>query len=816
MKNLFLILTVFTVCSASAQQIKGTITDEQKRAMQGVTVALKKSTDSSVIKYNVTNNSGQYSFSGMAAGNFFITATYVGYQSANSAVIAFAQNEISQVAEILLLKKSAGLSEVRVISQKPMIEVKADKTILNVEGSVNAVGQDALELLRKAPGVMVDRDDNLSLSGKNGVQVYIDGKPTPLSGTDLSAYLKGLQSSSIESIEIITNPSAKYEAAGNAGIINIRLKKNKSVGINGSVNSGFSIGTYPKYNEGFSFNYRNKNVNIYTNYNYNNNKSESYMHFDRTTGDTLFKLNSLFTNKSQNHSFKTGLDYFIDKKSTIGLMITGNLNEGRMGNYSSTLIIYSPNGQLVKTLVADNKSERDQKNGNFNLNYRYIDTSGHELNMDADAGIYRINNDQLQPNQYYDKFGNPTFSNNYNFLTESEINIYSFKTDYEQNFLKGKLGLGGKTGFVNTKNDLDRYNLYPAGKLFDSARSNAFNYKENINAVYTTYSRALKGINFQLGIRVENTNLEGISDGFKWSSSSNQFIPYKDNFKRSYTDLFPSAGITFNKNPKSQWGLRYSRRIDRPAYQDLNPFEFKLDEYSYQKGNTDLRPQYTNSFAVTHTYMYRLNTTLNYSHVTDVFTQLMDTTETSKSFLTKKNLATQDVVSINISYPFNYKWYSVFANVNANYSHYRADFGVGRTVDVDAYNVSIYQQHTFKLGKGYTAELSGFYSSPGIWQGTFKTTSMWGVDAGLMKSILKDKGTIKASVSDVFHTMQWGATSKFAGQTMSGGGGWESRLFKLNFSYRFGSNKVKAARQRKTSIEDENQRAQGQDGGLGR
>lgn len=256
----------------------------------------------------------------------------------------------------------------------------------------------------------------------------------------------------------------------------------------------------------------------------------------------------------------------------------------------------------------------------------------------------------------------------------------------------------------------------------------------------------------------------------------------------------------------NQWGLRYSRRIDRPAYQDLNPFEFKLDEYSFQKGNINLRPQYTNSFALTHTFKYKLTSTLNYSHVKDVFTQLIDTTEVSKSFMTKKNLATQDVVSLNVSYPFQYKNYSAFSNLSANYSHYKADFGTGRIIDLDAYAFNIFQQHSLKFAKDYTAELSGWYNSPSIWQGTFKMKAMWSVDAGISKTIFKGQGNLKFSVSDIFSSLEFSGDSDFAGQKINVSGGWESRLFKANLTYRFGSSQVKGARQRKTGLEDESQR----------
>ncbi len=811
MRNLLLLLIcVFTGAISYAQKITGSLKDDQGKSLQGATVSLKRSKDSAVVKFGVTNSSGGYTFTNISNGKYFINTSHVGYAGKNSPAFEVSGEGEQRVPDVLLSKSSGTLKNVDITAAKPIIEVKADKTILNVEGSVNAVGQDALELLRKSPGVVVDKDENLSLSGKNGVQVYVDGRPTPLSGADLAAYLKTLQSSSIEAIEIITNPSAKYEAAGNAGIINIKLKKNKSYGTNGSVNFGYSIGTYPKYNTGFSLNNRNKYINVFGNYNYNDSRNAMYMNLYRKQLDTLFDQRSLMSFKGHSHNFKAGADYFINKKSTIGVMINGNLGENVFANDSRTPISYIPSGQLVKTLTASNSTAGERKSGNLNFNYKYADTSGHELNIDADRGLYRIKSNQMQPNNYYDKLGVLYNTRIYNFIAPADIDIYSVKADYEQNFKKGRLGFGGKTSFVKTANDFNRYDIISAVRYFDSTRSNNFNYKENINAVYVNYNKAFKGLMVQFGVRMENTNLEGISDGYKWSGS--KFIANKDGFKRNYTDFFPSGAITFNKKPTSQWGLRYSRRIDRPAYQDLNPFEFKLDEYTFQKGNIDLRPQYTNSFAITHTYKYTLNTTLNYSHVNDVFTQLVDTAELSKSFITKKNLATQDVFSLNISYPFSKKWYSVFSNLNANYSHYKANFGTGRIVDLDAYAFNIYQQHTFKLGKGYTAELSGFYSSPSIWQGTFKSKSMWGIDGGLLKTILKGNGSVKLAVSDIFNSMNWGGTSQFAGQYIRASGGWESRLFKVNLSYRFGNNQVKGARQRKTSQEEENQRVNSGDG----
>jgi iron complex outermembrane receptor protein len=817
MKKLILIALPLLFCAAitKAQQVTGSVKDDQGKALTGATVALKKVKDSALVKLAATNAGGQYSFITINAGNYFVAVSYTGHTAKTSAAFEVSGTGDVTAPEVTLTKASGQLKEVVVAARKPMVEVKADKMILNVEGTINSVGQDALELLRKSPGVMVDKDDNLTLSGKNGVQVYVDGRPTPLSGKDLSDYLRSLQSSSIEAIEIITNPSAKYEAAGNAGIINIRLKKNKSYGTNGSVNAGYNQGITPKYNGGFTLNNRNKYVNVFGNYSYNDNTNENNINLRREILDTLFDQHSKLNIDNRSHNFKAGLDYFINKRSTIGIMTNGSFSNQDFNNYSRTEISYIPNKQLDRILIADNTNANKKNNINGNLNYRYADSSGHELNVDADYGAYRNKSDQFQPNYYFDPSNNPLYSRIYNMIAPTDIDIYSFKTDYEQNFKKGRLGLGGKISFVESSNDFNRFDVDPnsGAQTLDLMRSNDFNYKENVNAGYLNYNRQFKGFMIQAGLRVENTHATGRSTGLKWDGSS--YVAYDSTFTRDYTNLFPSAAITLNKNPMSTFNFTFSRRIDRPNYQDLNPFEFKLDEYTYRKGNTELRPQYTNSVGITHTYKYRLNTTLNYSHVKDIFAALVDVTDKSKSFMTQKNLATQDIVSLNISYPFMYKWYSIFGNVNAFYSKYKADLGVDRKVDLDVFAFTFFAQQTVRLGKGWTGEMSGFYASPSIWQGTIKSSKMWSVDGGFQKTVLKGSGTFKASVSDIFKTLKWRGTSNFAGQSLLASGNFESRQLKLNFTYRFGNSQVKAARQRKTSQEEENKRAADSGGGLG-
>jgi hypothetical protein len=397
-------------------------------------------------------------------------------------------------------------------------------------------------------------------------------------------------------------------------------------------------------------------------------------------------------------------------------------------------------------------------------------------------------------------------------LSPAKININSLKADYEMNCQKGKLSIGAKSAWIKTDNDFQRYDVSPSSENLDKERSNHFIYKENINAGYVNFNRQLKKIMFQAGLRVENTIADGVSNGLKFNGTN--YVPSISSFHRSYTDLFPSAAITFNKNPKDQWSLSYSRRIDRPAYQDLNPFEFKLDEYTFMKGNVNLRPQYTNSFGISRTYKFKLNMVLNYSHVKDMFTQIFDTLDKSKAFVSKKNLATQDIVNLNISYPYQYKSYSLFTSINTNYSIYNADFGTGRKIDLQAFGFNLFAQNSLKFKKTWTAELSGFFNAPTVYQGSFKGKLMYSVDAGLSKQVMKGKATLKAAVSDIFHSMGFRATSDFAGQVMKFNYKSESRQLKLSFSYRFGNNGVKPARQRALGADEETKRVQS-GGGMG-
>lgn len=805
---IFLSLCGFYSFAQNTAQVSGQVNDENKKPLPAATVLLLNAKDSSLAKTAITAASGNFKMISVKPGSYLLSATSIGHTKNYTSKFSIADGQEYTAPSLMLSQSSASLATVTVAAKKPMIEVRADKTVFNVESSINAIGSNAFELLQKSPGVSVDKNDNISMQGKNGVKIYIDGKPTQMGGGALAAYLRSINSADIESIEMITNPSAKYDASGNAGIINIRLKKNKNYGANGNIATGVGFGHTPKYNNSLSLNYRNKKINLFSNYSNNFGKTRNLFNLYRVQSDTIYDQHSINRNDNTSHNVKAGMDYYVNTKNVVGVMVTANFTDGT-STTSSKAIISPENTHLpTRILYASNDLPGSRNNVDYNINYRYADTTGKELNIDADLVNFRRTGTSYQPNYYRTPMTDILLESRiYRNNTPTDIDIYTAKIDHEQPFQKGKLGFGGKFTDVQTKNTFDFYNVYNNTNVKDPDRSNKFNYDENVKALYVNYNRPLsKKTTVQAGVRMENTKSEG-----NLISNTSQT---DGNVKRNYTDFFPSGAITYMLNQKNTLNLSYSRRIDRPSYQDLNPFENKLDELTYQKGNAFLRPQYTNTFQLSHTFLYKYVTSVSYSHIKDFFAQIIDTLQ-NKSFLTQKNLATQNIYSLNISAPITItKWWSAFATFNGYHSAYRADFGAGKTINVNVDAFSIYTQQSFSVKKGPTFELSGFFNSPTVWGGTFRSKALGFVDVGVQQKVLKGAGNIKLSFTDVFHTLRWKGISDFGGSHLEASGNWESQQLKINFSYRFGNKLVKAARQRKASAEDENKRLNSS-GGIG-
>ena len=792
---------LFSVAKAQ-HKISGVVQDNSSKPLQSATVSLLRAKDSSLVKLDVSDKDGKFIINS-ADGKFLLSYSIIGFEKKYSEEINVDGKDV-ETKLVSLQPSASNLKGVTVSSKKPLVEIRADKMVFNVEASITAQGSNALELLQKSPGVQVDNNDNISMKGKTGVRVYIDGKMMQLETKDLAAYLKSINSNDIEAIEMISNPSAKYDASGNAGIINLRLKKNKRFGTNGSVNLGFVQGVTPKGNGSVNLNYRDKKVNLFGNIGTDIGMYQNELNLYRVQKDTLYDQKSVNFSDNKSVNVKAGADFFVNSRNTIGVMATTNFSDNDWSSYSRTPITYLPTNTSIKILEALNDVPGQRTNANFNVNYRYADTAGKEINFDADYGIFRGKGSSIQPNNYI--FSNSNLNQrvvNRN-IAPTDIDIYTAKVDAEQKLGKGKLGYGAKISFVTTKNSFRFFQDTAVDKpRFDPDRSSSFTYKENVNAAYVNYQQQLNTKwSIQAGVRGEQTN----SDGQLLRANGNS--GKDDTVKRHYFNLFPSAALTYNINPKHTLNLTYSRRIDRPTYQDLNPFENKLDELTYERGNPFLRPQYTHNVELTYTLNGMINTTVGYSNVKDYSTMATDTIGNA-TFVQQKNLAKQQIINFSIGSPLPIKpWWNGYVNMWSNYQLFNGFIGENK-VSQQVLSYGAYMQHTFTLGHNYNAELSGWFSGPSVWGGTWKTKPQGGMDVGLQKQILQQRASVKIAVTDIFFTSPWKATNDFGGVYIRGGGNWESRTFRLNFNWRFGSNQINASRQRKTGLETEAKRIKG-------
>ena len=795
------LLTMFFAQNSYARlagPVDGDIKDAKHKGLYTASFVFLHASDSTVAAADYADTSGHFDITVADTGTYIITCTMLGYKPYRSTPVRLEKGKQMHLPEIVLDEDSAQLNEVTLRASKPLIEVKADRVVFNVEGSINATGSNALELLRKSPGGVVDNNENLSLRGKAGVKIYIDGKPSPLDGKDLATYLKSINSSDIEAIEMISNPGAQYDASGSAGIINIRLRKSKKPGTNGSVSFTQIQGNTPKENGSVSLNYRDGKMNLFGNLSGNVGRHDNGLVFNRTQLDTVYKQSSNNYVNGRGLNLKAGADFFLNSRNTIGALFTANVGDDEWVNHSGTEIYY--HDILLRRLDAYNRTPGCRTNNNINLNYKFEDTLGHRLNIDADNGLFRGRSTGFQPNYYTDPSGNPLYSVINQNNQPTDIYINTLKADWEQKFGHGKLSAGVKFSNVETYNTFNFYDVATDEPLIVPGRSNSFRYSENVNAAYLSYADQITTkVNLQAGVRVENTNSRGALTRLDGQSQSD------DTVVRHYTNFFPNLAVSWTANPKHSFNITAGRRIDRPSYQDLNPFENKLDELTYQKGNAFLRPMYTNIVELTHTYKERLNTTISYSEVQDFATQISDTLDNA-TYVQQRNIGTQRIFSLNMGAPLNIKkWWSCYLAATYLYSQYDGNINTTALhVTLPSYN--FYMQHTFNPGKDYSIEVSGMYNGPSVWGGSWTVKPLDGADLGIQKQLLDHKATLKISITDMFYTYPWYAHSDFGGLKVDANGNYESRTARISFTYRFGNSSVKAARTRNTGLESESNR----------
>ena len=816
MRQFFTLFALFTLMSFAGQaqkagKVTGAVVDGSQKIVEAATISLQRATDSAVVKFAVATKEGKFIFDGIADGRYLVSVSAVGHQKAFSANfdISPANPEV-KLPTIELVPVTQAMNSVVVTARKPFIEQKIDRTIVNVDASVTNAGTTALEVLEKSPGVTVDKDGNISLKGKQGVMVLMDGRPAYLTGAELSNYLKNLPSSALEQIEIMTNPPAKYDAAGNAGIINIKTKKNKIKGFNGSVALNYGQGVYWKTNNSINVNLRTEKVNLFANASQSQWNSFQELRIKRTfrNGNTndvnaIFEQVSRMHNESGNYNLKMGADYYLNSKTTVGVVTSGFLNPGRFRS-ANTSYLMSPARHVDSIVYATSSNDDKWKNGSVNLNFRtQFDSAGTELTADVDYVTYSSKGAQNFQNNTYDPNWLKTGFKSIRSNLPIAITIQSAKVDFAHPFKSGvKLEAGAKTSFVKTNNSAFYYNVYSNYETPDFTKTNEFLYNENINAAYLNINKQFKKFGLQTGLRYENTNYNGKQYG--------NMLQKDSTFKKSYGNFFPTIFVSYNADKNNQFGLSLGRRIQRPAYQDLNPFLFFIDEYTYQSGNPYIRPQFTNNVELTHTFKGFLTTTLNYNQTKDyhmeTFTQ-EQSSATSNGYATivrRGNIGKVDAAGIAISANVPVaKWWTAMLYSNLNYNRFRGDL-YGENLDLSATNVLFNVNNQFRFSKGWSAELSGFYRTKGV-EGQIIIQPLGQSSAGVSKQILNGKGSVKLTVRDMFYTNKFTGDMKFKTTEAHFTNMRDSRVANFTFTYRFGKPLKGAQPKRKIGGADDEQ-----------
>jgi len=797
---LSLIFFVFScfACRVAAQ-VAGRLADNTGKPLAGATISLLKAKDSALVKLTTTDSSGKFELPDLAAGSYLLGVNSIGFKPYYSKAVAVGEQQaVVDLGTIRLQAEApATLNTVSVAAKKPLIERKADRTVVNVDAMISNTGSNALEVLEKSPGVQVDNNDAISLKGKAGVAIYIDDKPTYLSGADLANYLKSLPASMLDKIEIMTTPPAKYDAAGNAGIINIKTKKNKTKGFNGNFNTSYRQGKYGDSRNTLNFNYRNNSVNFFANIGVQGGSNYDDLVIQRwyvnPDGSPQSSFSQLTNMKRWYNSFNTklGTDITLSKRSTLGFVYS-NLTRPSTEKRYNRGVFFDAQDVADSIILADNHEKAHFSSNSFNVNYRYqFDSTGKELTADADYIRYKTDNDQLFRNSSYTAADILKTSDDLTGSLPSNLDIYSFKTDYTQPLRKkAKLEAGLKASYITTDNVAAYFTTVAGVTSPDYEKTNHFIYKENINAAYINFSTELKQLSIQLGLRAENT----ISRGHQLGNA----VKPDSAFKKNYTNLFPTVFLSYklDSNSHNVLNFSYSRRIDRPYYADLNPFVSPLDKFTYYAGNPFLNPQFTQHFELSHVYKSILNTTLSYDHIKD---EMDETIELSgNTFISRTgNIGKKDIGSISVDATVKpAKWWAIYPFVNYVYMHTRSKI---YTEDVDTkagfWSGNVSNQFTFT--KGWSMELFGRYRSRVV-DGQFDITPTAIVNIGAQKKILKDQGTLKVNFQDIFRTR----TGEGYINSIKGGSGYyrnsfDSRAVVIAFTYRF-SKGAKAKEARKT------------------
>lgn len=785
-KFLFTVFLIYPTLGINAQSaINGLIIDSVNIPIPFATVALLKQNGSLIVKGEICNDKGEYIFKNIPSGNYFIKAIMVGFNETQSLFFVYDSLSGFRVPD-LLLPKGIELGQVSITAFKEAIEFRDGMTVMNLENSPLASGNSVFELLKKLPGVFIDNQNNIILNGKSGVKIMIDGRVQQLSGQQLFSVLSSMSAESVSKIEVMKNPPAQYDAAGSSGMINIVSKQIKLLGASGNASGSLSKGHSYRGSLDAALNYKGKNITLFSNFGYADRTFYNTYIFNKTislNGNTTY-LNE--TGEQINYQrftyYKIGADYILGERTTLGVFINGgpastpfqDIGVNQISGYNDLGYDHTPFASHVTDVWS---------NPNYNINAEHkFDTSGTTLNFSGDYANFKGKRRALSENPFLDVNDNETLPANVYLSTHiTDIKIVTQKLDFRKNITTTiLLETGIKGTFVNSTNDYTFEKQNYQTKIFevDSAVSNNYAYHENIIAGYINFQKQFEHASLQIGGRGENTIAEANNktSGFKLT--------------RNYFNFFPSITFDYPRSDNHNFQFNITRRIDRPSYKDLNPYKSYQDNYSSSIGNPYLLPQTVYNFGFTYTFKHSLYNTFTYSRYSDLilsFDFQNDTTKETTS--TTRNIKGSDYYSYElfVQKKINSWWNFTFAG-SVFYQNFSGTIN-GTAINRGALAFNSYVNNDIILPKDFKIQISLYYKGPSVY-GIQYVKSLWDLNAGLKKSLLKDKLTINFSVFDIFHKSIYNMSSKFQNQNFIFINTNDTQRAWINIVYKFGGIKV--------------------------
>lgn len=784
-------LSTFAQTTTSA--LRGSIFTDKAAPADAATVLLLRARDSSVVQSALSTPTGEFIFSNLHAGTYLIFATKLNFNKLYTGPFQVMEGKTFDAGRITIIAGINQLNEVSITGKRDYVEVKADKTVLNVEQNIMAGGASLYDILNTAPGVKVVNDDILYRGGQRTL-IAINGKPVLQTGEELINFLKNYQSSSISRIELIDNPAGKYDASGGGGMINIVLKKNSELGSNATVIQTAAYGDKYKWNTGINYNLRTNKLNLFASYNYSNNKAPHSISTKRniSTADTIYNLNLDYNAniKSSINSFSLGADYELTSRQTFGFLINGYDNNSTFDKRSTTKIL--TNGLPDYSINTQSAIDRDIFNINYGLSYKAeLGKSGKStLSADVDYSDYRRHSNEILENDFFDAAGqtnaNPVF---YSDKSPSHIQIRSENVDFNQ-VLSANVNIdaGVKNSQVKSDNTIDfkqeiNGNFETVAKLTDH-----FVYNERINSGYLKFNSKFNRTSLSASIRAEKTN-----------SSSRSVNPERQS-DSTYFSWFPNIQLTQELGHNHKLTLFYARNINRPNYQDLNPFVGYVDTLYYSTGNPFLKPAYVNTYQLSDLYLNKYKVSLSAIITNNYFYTIFQQNDMTKVYTTTKaNLGTRYQYNAEFNIPVNItNWWNMNADIIAYHERYA--YKIDTVAPKNTNGLSVNLSQSFKLTSRLSAQLVGDYESPTYFV-ISQYQALYYLNAGIRYAIMKNNGSIRLTVSDIFNTEMNKYHTNYTNLDITSRDKVGSRFIQATFTYHFGNSSIRARNNKESSEE---------------